>query len=107
MQPKMKIAQTVKWYLASMGYTADLHPFHKQQVWLLVERMVNIILQVIYVLYVANTSREYTETYFMIVVGILMYIPLVSTIIEMPTIFVLIDDMEQVINESKCLNVSH
>lgn len=105
MQPKMRIAQTVKRHLASLGYRVDLRPFHKQQVWLLVERMVNVILQVIYVLYVAKTSREYMETYFMIAVGILMYITLVSTIMEMPNIFILIDDMEQVIHESKYSNV--
>lgn len=101
-QPRMKVAQTVKRHLASIGYRVDKRPFHKEQVWLLFERMLTLILQLIHAIYVANTSRQYMETTFMIMVGILMYIPLVSTIIEMPTIFILIDDMEQVINESKC-----
>lgn len=102
----MKIARTAKRYLATMGYRVDLRPFHKQQVWLLVERMLALILQCVYALYVANAPRQYMQSHFINIVGILIYISLVSTIIETPTIFTLIDKMEQVINESEFFYLS-
>lgn len=101
MQPGMKIAQTAKRYLASAGYRVDLRPFHEYQIYLLIERISALVLQLVDVLYIANTSKKYMEAYFMLMVGILMYISLVSTIIEMPTIFTLIDNMERVINGSE------
>lgn len=97
----MKIAKEVKRNLASIGYRIDQRPFHKEQLWLLFERMLTLLLQFVHALYIANTPREFMETIFMIMVGILMYITLVSTINEMTTIFAVIEDMEQVINESK------
>lgn len=105
MQTGMKIAQTTKRYLASMGYRVDLRPFHKHQLWLLFERPFTLFLQLVYVLHVAKTSREYMESIFMLMVGILMYVSLVSTIIKMPTIFILIDDMERVINQSEFFTI--
>lgn len=97
----IEIAQTNKRHLASIGYRANLRPFHTEQLWLLFERLATLFSQIIHMLYVANTARQYMETIFMIFVGILMYISLVSTFIEMPTIFILIGQMEQVINESE------
>lgn len=97
----MKIAQTVKMNLISIGYRVDLRPFHIEQLWLLFERMLTLILQFVYFIYGANTPREDMELYFTLFVGILMYISLVSTIIEMPTIFLFIDNIKQVINESE------
>lgn len=101
----MEVAQTVKKKLASIGYRVDLRPFHKLQLWLLLERMLTLVSQFLYLFRVANTSREYTETFFMIMVGILLYISLASTIIEMPIIFTFIDNMEQVITERKCFGL--
>lgn len=101
MQPEMKIAKTVKRQVASMGYRVDQRSFNTEQLWLLFERMLTLVLQFLDVLYVANNLRQYVESIFMIIVGTLLYVSLVSTIIEMPTIFTLIDDLEHVINESE------
>lgn len=101
MKTGMKIAQTVKRHLASMGYKVDQRPFHTEQLRLLFERLLTLILQLVHAIHVANTPRQYMETIFMIMVGTSLYISLVSTIVEMPTIFILIDDMEEVINASE------
>lgn len=100
-QPRMKIAQIVQKNLASIGYRADLRPFNKQQLWILLERMLILVSLFVYLFHVATTFRQYMDAIFMTTVGILMYISLVSTIAGMETIFILIDEMEQIINESE------
>lgn len=99
---KLKIARTLKMNLASMGYRVDLRPFHMQQTWLLLERMLTLVLQFVYFVQVANTAAQYISMYFGLSVGTLMYTSLVSTIIEMANIFLFIDSLEQVINGSEC-----
>lgn len=105
MKTRMKIGQIVQMNLASIGYRVDQRPFHEQQMWLLLERMLILILQFVHVLHVANTPGQYMETIFMIMTGVLMYISSVSTIMEMENIFIFIDHTEQIINEREYLSV--
>lgn len=99
----MEIAQTVKKNLASIGYRTNVRPFHREQLWILLERLISFLLQLMYLLEEAKTPKQYMQSYFTLCVAILMYISLASTIIEMPTIFIFIGDMEKVINEREFL----
>lgn len=99
----MRIAKSVLKNLASIGYRANERPFNREQLWILLDRFITIILQFMYLLVEAKTPRQYMESYFTFCVALLMYISLMSTMVEMPTMFVFIDEIEQVIHESECL----
>lgn len=101
MEPKMKILKTVQKCLASYGYCANQDRFNKMQLQLVLEGILFNALLLAYFFFVANTPEKYMRSIFMIVAGIFLLISKLSTIYEMPTIFIAIDRFEETINESE------
>lgn len=97
----MKIFQTTKLNLASMDLDANQSLFHKMQLLHILQGFLAIVLQCIYLIYVASTIREYMNSIFMTAFGILAYIVYWSMIFQTKTIFEFMDEFEKAINKSK------
>lgn len=98
---KMKIYQTVRWNLALIGYKKNLRPFPKRLKWILFVKSTFIIAAYMHLFYVANTTKEFMDSIFVTGMGTLITISHISTIFKMETIFVFMNEIEEVINASE------
>lgn len=98
---KMEIFLTVKKNLASLAFVPNQRPFYTNQLIHTSYGFLAIILQCLYLFFDAETIKEYMDSIFMTTVGILVYVGYLSMVFKMVTIFIFIDDMEQVVNRRK------
>lgn len=98
---RMKIFQTVQRDMALIGYKADEQPFNIKQIEHGFKSIFCGTLELVYLIFVAETPKEYLVSIFMTSVGFLVFISFLNTVQKMPKIFYLIDEVEAIINESK------
>lgn len=103
---KMKIFQNVQKNLAFIGYSENQRPFKNRQLIFAFLSAWSIMAQFIYLFCIADTQKEFMEALFMTVASILIYISFLSTVLEMKTIFLLIDVVEKLINKSELFILS-
>lgn len=102
----MKLFEIVQRNLALMGYSPNQRPFTKKQIQIGVTKALCISLHGINLIYVANTPKEYMQSIFDTSVTVLVFISFISTILKMNIIFILIDKLQALVNDSKLnLNV--
>lgn len=97
----MKIFQTTQTNLALLGFERNLRPFNKRQRWILIEGFLAVTACYVYLLLVADSSKEFMDSIFTTGVSNLILISHISTVLKTETIFVFIDDVEDVINASE------
>lgn len=97
----MNIFKTIQLNLAIFGYKKNLRPFNKRQNTFLSISFLSVLSITTYLFYVANTPEEYLDSIYLVCVGNLMIISHFSTILKTKTVFVLIDEVEEVINKSE------
>lgn len=96
----IKIFQTAKKQLELSEIYAYKPIFCKQQIFEVVQSIVTISSQCVYLFCVASTTREYMNSIYMTMVGILVFICYLSAIFKKEITFFFIDDLEATINES-------
>lgn len=102
MEPKeLEIFVTAKKNLASIHFDANKRPFHRQQLFRVALSSLAIVLECLYLVYEANTVREYINSSIFTTIGIAVYIAFLSAIVEMKTIYEFIDLYETIVNKSK------
>lgn len=98
----MKILQLIQMHLALNGYkNPNLRPCNGQQKWFFVEMFLSITSLYVYLLFVADSLKEYMDSILVTAVGTLVVISRISTILKMKTIFVFIDEVEKLLNASE------
>lgn len=98
----MKIFQTTQMHLALNGYNnANPRPFNKQQKWIFVEMFLSTTSFYAYLLCVADSAKEYMDSILLTAMGTIIAISRISTIFKTKTIFIFIDEFEEVLNASK------
>ena len=102
MKSKLKLFLTVKKNLASIGFSEQNRPFDREQLLRGFEGVLAMILQFVYLFHVASTVREYLESIIMTATGVGTLVAYISMNIQFDSIFILIDEVEQVVNESEC-----
>lgn len=65
----MIIFESAKKNLASLGYDANKRPFHRKQLSKVMQSFLAIVLECLYIVYDANTVREYINSIFMTTIG--------------------------------------
>lgn len=103
----MKIFQTTEKYLESGGIIRNKPPFNKKQSSIIVIAILSNILLFIYLFHEANLPREYMESILMTASAFFISIAYMSVVFRYSKIFKFIDDIEQVVNESKSAWQSH
>lgn len=99
----MKILHTVRKDLALIGYNANAQPFNGKQMEHGFKGVLGNILQLLYLIRIAETPAELMVAIFMSSVASLVLISFVSTAQKMPKIFYLIDEVEKIINKRELL----
>lgn len=96
---RMKVFQTTKVSLASIDLDPNKHLLHESQLLHVLEGFLAILLQFAYLFCVASTTSEYMNSIYMTTFGSLIYICYWSAILQTETIFALMDDLENAVNE--------
>lgn len=99
--PAMKIFETVQKHLASIGYAVHQSPFNIQQLRIICMGIMTIFMQCVYLFCIANTTKEFMDSILMTTAGILVFISNLSTAHKTATIFIFIERISKVVNESK------
>lgn len=97
----MIIFESAKKHLASMAFDANERPLHRKQLSKVVKSFLAIALECLYLVYDANTAREYINSIIMTTVGVLVCIAYLSVIFKTATIFEFIDHLETIVIGSK------
>lgn len=97
----MKIFESAKQMLVLIDLDANQRPFHRNQLLHIVQGFLAIILQCLYLVYEANTVREYMNSIFMTSTGILVYIAYWNAIFKATLIYEFIDYYETIVNGSE------
>lgn len=104
---KLKIFESVKDHLASIDLDEYKPRFHRKQVVHVVQGFLALTLQYLYLVFDANTAREYMNSIFMTVVGTAVYASYWSAIFQTTTIHDFIDHYETIVNGSKFYILFH
>lgn len=97
----MEIFKRIKQNLASNGFRKDKGRFHLEQWLRTTQGLLAIVLQCIYLLFEAETTKEYMDSIFTTTVGVLVYVAYLSTVLKTKQLFIFIDGMEDAINGRK------
>lgn len=97
----MKIFQTIEKNLESGGFIRNQRPFNPTQTEHIVKIMLFMAMLFIYLGLEAKTPRQYMDSILMSTVGTLCTIAYISQIFKYANLFELIDDTEQLVNESE------
>lgn len=101
----MKIFRTTQKYMKYGGLMKDRGAFNIIQIWTFSKSITFLIMQVIYLVREADTSREYMDSIFMTSAGILIFISYADIAMQNDVLFHVIDELEKVINESEWLHL--
>lgn len=96
----MKIFETVLKHLDSIGFKENQHRFNRIQIETHLKAALNVSLICVQLFHVANTLKEYMDGIFLITVAILVFISRASTAFKTTTIFIFINRLEEIINDS-------
>lgn len=98
---RLKVFETVKTNLESVGFIREKGRFHTEQ-WLHTAQgfLANILL-CLYLLFDADTVKEYMDSIFMSACGILVYVAYLNMVLNTEIFFNNIDEIENLANESK------
>lgn len=99
----MKIFQTIQTNFALIGFERNLRPFNARQRLCFNAASLSVVSLIVYLLNVANTPKEYMDAIFVVALGILMTISHISTMLKTETIFIFIDEIEEIVNEREFL----
>lgn len=102
----MKIFEIVLKGLESNGFKESEARFNKHQLQIHMNAALNISLVCVQLLHVANTLKEYMDGIFILCVAILIFISRASTAFKTKTIFMFINRLEGIINDSNCPQLS-
>lgn len=97
----MKILQTTQMHLALYGYEANSSPFSKRRKLIYIEIFVSQTAYMAHLLLVANTPKEYMNSIFMVGIAFLCTVSRINTMFKTKTIFIFIDEVEEILNSSK------
>lgn len=97
----MPIFQTVQKTFDSVGLNPKLDPLNRKLLSILITNFMAIILQLIYLLHVADSSQQYLECIYVVTVGSGILLSIASTILIRDKLFLYIDTLDEVFNESK------
>lgn len=98
----MKIFQTIKMHLALSGCNKkNLSTFGTQQKWIFVEIFLSMTSLYVHLLCVAESPKEYMNSILLIAVGTLIIISRISTTLKMKTMFIFIEEVEEVLKSSE------
>lgn len=98
---KMKIFQTVQKCLALEGYSANRGAFNRLQMWVGLKCILALIPPCSYLfLRLPKTPKEYMNSIFMSMAGILVFISFMSTVLKTAKIFEFINKLEEAVNTS-------
>ena len=97
----MKIFQTIENDMRYGGYIRDRGAFNTIQIWTIFRSILFVIMQIMYLIHVANAPAEYLDSIFMTAAGILIFISHLSVCLKTAVIFDLIDGLEEPINASE------
>lgn len=100
----MKIFQTVRESFVLIYFSEDRRWFDIQMLANIVECILVLALQCIYLFHVADTPDELMHSIFYFTVGILVFISFMSTVQQIMDIFILMNKVEKVINKSELAN---
>lgn len=98
---EMRIFVTAKIHMASIDLLASKGPFHRNQLLHVVQSFLAIVLQCLYLMYDANTTREYMNSICLTGLGVGVYIAYWSAIFQTTTIYDFADYYETVVNGRK------
>lgn len=97
----MKTFQTMQRNLALIGFERNLRPFNERHKWCVIVGSTSNVILITYLLNVANSPKEYMDSIFVVCVAILMIISQISLILKTEIIFILIDEIEEIIGASE------
>lgn len=97
----MKTFVTVSKHLESIGFTEHQKRFNRRQLEFGLNIVLGIILIILNLFYVADTSEEYMNGILIGVVSTLLFIAFVSTAFKTATIFIFINQLNGIINQSE------
>lgn len=97
----MEIFKSVRKDLVFAGFDTNKRPFHRKQLLNVVKGFLAIILDFLYLVYDANTVREYINCILMAIIGVAVFTSYLSAIFETTTIYDFINGYETLINRSK------
>lgn len=101
----MKVYGTVLKHLGSIGFRQNEPRFNKRQCEMHLKAVLNNLLICMQLFHVADTLKEYLDSVFAMTVSILIFISRASTAFKSATIFVFINGLEQIVNDSKSINL--
>lgn len=104
---KMKIFVTAKENFISMDLDANKRTFHLKQSLHILHGFTATVLQILYILFDANTPREYMNSILNSTIGILCHLAYWSVIFKTTSIYNFIDRCETIINGSRFENMSN
>lgn len=97
----MKPFETVLKQLQSMGFIENQPRFNKHQLMLSLKIVLGALMVGANLLYAADTSEEYMNGILAIVTMILILIAYVSTVFKTATIFIFINQFNEIIKQSE------
>lgn len=97
----MKIFVTVSKHLESIGFAEHQQRFNTRQLKFSLNIILGIILISLNLCYIADTSVEYMNGILIDIVSIMVFIAFVSTVFKMATIFIFINQLDEIINQSE------
>lgn len=97
----MKIFQEIQRNVAFLGYARNARVFNGRQQCLLVGSVISLISVYVNLCYVASSPKEYLDSISLAILGSLLGISALDAMINVKTIFVYIDDAEEIISSSE------
>lgn len=98
---RIEFFKTHKRNLASIGFTKRDAQFHPEQSLRALEGFLACTLQCLYLLFDANSTKDYMDSIFTTAAGIIIYVGYLNTVLITDKIFILIDDIEEAVNARK------
>lgn len=95
-----KVFQTIQSKLALIGFEKNLRPFNRRQKRTFIVSAIFLSTLFINLLYVANSPKEYMDSILLCGGVSLATISQLGVILKTETMFILINEFEEVINES-------
>lgn len=97
----MEPLETVLKYLESIGFNRNKHRFNKRQLGFGLENIFIILLLCLNLFYATHTREEYINNIVVTVIVTLVFVSRLSTVHKTPIIFVFIDQLNRIVDQSK------
>lgn len=107
---KMKLFRTVQKNFTSLGFVRyknndyNHYPFNRQHVKAQIRFILSLISMFAFPVHVANSPKEYMDSFFLIIMQCAIFVSYTVTICKMNQLFDFIDGCVELCNESKLMN---